>query len=252
MSTLTRIHITDEQRQQYRDEGYFILERAICDEHLELLRSECQFFIDLENAEMDRRGTDILGLNHRNSRYFIHLRYKEGRRLQEFIFSELMADICRATVGDDAFLFFDQWVIKCAEKGMKFGWHQDSGYVEHECAHYVSCWCPLDDVNEENGTVYILPYSRAGTKRRVEHVSEPGTNDLIGYHGDDPGIPVVAPAGSIAVFSGTTFHRSGANATNRERRVYLTQYSTEPILRQDTGLPFGWAEPFLKNGVRVR
>jgi len=170
-TTATGIHITEQQKEQYREEGYFILERAICDEHLELLRGECQFFIDLLNSEMDQQGTDVLGLNHRNSRYFIHLRYKEGRRLQEFIYSELMADICRATVGNDAFLFFDQWVVKCAEKGMKFGWHQDSGYVDHECAHYVTCWCPLDDVSEENGTVYVLPYSRAGTKRRVEHFS---------------------------------------------------------------------------------
>ncbi|HYF51859.1 MAG TPA: phytanoyl-CoA dioxygenase family protein [Planctomycetota bacterium] len=246
------VQITDKQREQYIEEGYFILESVVPDEHLRLLRDECQGFIDRENAEMDRRGVDCIGINHRNSRYFINLRYKQGRRLHEYIFSDLMAEICRATIGDTAFLFYDQWVIKCAEQGMKFGWHQDSGYVDHECAPYVSCWCALDDVSEENGTVYVLPYSRAGTKRRVEHVREEGSNDLIGYHGSDPGIPVIAPAGSIAVFSGTTFHRSGANTTFNPRRAYLTQYSPVPILVRDGSRPFGWAEPFLKNGVRVR
>ena len=39
-------------------------------------------------------------------------------------------------------------------------------------------------MNEENGTVYILPHSRAGTKDKIiDHLKEEGTNDLIGYTG---------------------------------------------------------------------
>ena len=61
--------------------------------------------------------------------------------------------------------------MKGAEQGMKFAWHQDSGYVKWynpttEHKPYVTCWCTLDDVSEENGTVYLLPHSRGGTKRR--------------------------------------------------------------------------------------
>jgi ectoine hydroxylase-related dioxygenase (phytanoyl-CoA dioxygenase family) len=109
----------------------------------------------------------------------------------------------------------------------------------------------LDDMTEENGTIYVLPYSRAGTQSRQEHVRQAGSNDLVGYHGDDPGIAVVVPAGSIAVFSSTTFHRSGANTTQGIRRVYLPQYSAEPILKRDGSGLWGFAEPFHKNGARV-
>jgi ectoine hydroxylase-related dioxygenase (phytanoyl-CoA dioxygenase family) len=28
----------------------------------------------------------------------------------------------------------------------------------------LTCWIALDDVTEANGTVYLLPYSRAGTR----------------------------------------------------------------------------------------
>ncbi len=54
--------------------------------------------------------------------------------------------------------------------------------------------------------------------------------------GDDPGDPVIAPAGSIACFASTVLHRSGANTTDRFRRVYLAQYSAEPILNADQTL----------------
>lgn len=76
----------------------------------------------------------------------------------------------------------------------------------------------------------MLPYSRARTREVVEHVHDEETNDLVGYFGDDPGDPIIVPAGSIASFTSTLFHRSGANTTDRMRRVYLAQYSAEPIL----------------------
>ena len=93
--------------------------------------------------------------------------------------------------------------------------------------------------------------SLADTKERVEHEILPGSNERVGYFGRQPGVPVVCNAGSIAVFSSTSFHRSSANTTDRMRRVYSIQYSPEPVLEPDGSLK-GLAEPFLENGRRVR
>ncbi len=201
---------------------------------------------------MDRLGTDVLSLSRRNSRYFVFLPYKERPQLGKFIFSDRTAEICRASIGGNALLFWEQFVVKGTDKkGAEFGWHQDSGYVDHPHKPYVNCWIPLDDVNEENGTVYILPYARAGTREKVEHKNVPNSNDRVGYFGSDPGVPVICPAGSIAVFSSTSFHRSGPNNTNRMRRAYSIQYSPEIVYDADGSLK-GLAETFLQNGTRVR
>jgi ectoine hydroxylase-related dioxygenase (phytanoyl-CoA dioxygenase family) len=80
--------------------------------------------------------------------------------------------VVRATLGETAYLFNEQYVVKAAEKGLKFGWHQDSGFVGYTHRPYLSCWCAIDDVTVENGTVYLLPYSRAGTRELVEHVKD--------------------------------------------------------------------------------
>jgi ectoine hydroxylase-related dioxygenase (phytanoyl-CoA dioxygenase family) len=248
MSTTISSGITEAQKKQYQDEGYFILENAMSSHDLEILRGEAQNFIDKIHAEMDRHGKDVLGINHRGKRYFISNRYQESARLAEVLFGDLMAEICRATIGDDAYLFYEQYVIKAAEIGMKFGWHQDSGYVGHAHKPYVSCWCALDDMTLENGTIFILPYSLAGTKEMVPHVQEAGSNDLVGYHGTETGIPAIVPAGSIAVFSSTCFHRSAANTTKKMRRAYLAQFSPEPIKNRDGTALAGLADPFLKDG----
>ena len=252
MSMTQTVRVSEEQKQQYRDEGFFILERVIPQEHLRLLRDECQRFVDEANAEMDRLGTDTLGISHRNRRYFVAWASNRGPRLREFLFSDLTAVICRATVGDEAYLYWEQYVVKAAEQGMKFSWHQDSAFGQ-TAPHrpYVSLWCALDDMSDANGTTYILPYSRAGSRGLVPHVKEEGSNDLIGYHGDDPGDIVVVPAGSIAVFSSVTLHRSGVNTTDRMRRVFLAQYSPDVITTPDGSAPAGGHEQFLHHGQRI-
>lgn len=247
----TPISISDEQIAQYRQEGYFILESVIPADHLAMLREECGRFLDITHAEMEKDGTRVAGITHRQQRYFISLRYKESTRMREFIFSPLMAEICRAVLGANAYLFWEQFVIKGAEVGLPFAWHQDSGYLGYDHTPYMSCWCALDDVNETNGTVYVLPFSRAGTRQRQPHTVQEGTNDKVGYFGDDPGVPVIAPAGSIAVFSSVTFHRSGANTSSGTRRVYLAQYAGAPIMSEDGKSMKGFADPILRDGVRM-
>ncbi len=243
-------YVTDAHKRQFQEEGYFVLERVIPQRYLDNLRSECQRFIDAKNEEMDRADVEVLGLNHRDRRYFIST-FGRSQKLREFLFSDVMAAVCRATLGGTAYLFNEQYVVKAAEKGMKFDWHQDSGFIDHPHPPYLTCWCTLDDVGEANGTVYLLPYSRAGTREVVPHVLDEETNDRIGYFGDDPGIPVIIPAGSIACFSSTVFHRSGPNTTEQVRRIYLAQYSAEPVMSEDGSEVWELAEPFLDNGRRV-
>ncbi len=250
-AVLPRFKISDEQRNLYHDEGYFILPKVIPDTDLQFLRTKCTQFIREQDAEMDKQKTDTLNLSRRNSRYFVFLPFKENPDLGEFIFGDILAEICRTTIGDTAYLFWEQFVVKGTDtRGAAFDWHQDSGYVDHPHKPYVNAWIPLDDVNEPNGTIYILPFSRAGTREKVDHKPKPGTNDRIGYFGSDPGDPVICPAGSIAVFSSVSFHRSGANFTANMRRAYSLQYSPEVIYNADGSLK-GLDVPFLKDGRRV-
>lgn len=256
ISKTAPVTITDQQKKQYQDEGYFILERAIDPDMLQMLREECSYFLGYKDCQLDQRQQQVDGITHKRKRYFISNWYRKSQRMDHFIFSDLMAQVCRAALGDNVYLFHEQWVVKGAEQGMKFAWHQDSGYLKHghpqsQAIPYLTCWVPLDDVNEENGTVYLLPHSSAGTRDRIfDHTRETGSNDLVGYTGDEPGIPVVVPAGSIVCFSSFTFHRSGANHTNHMRRVYLPQYASQPFLNEQ-GQTINLAVPFVKDGKNI-
>jgi ectoine hydroxylase-related dioxygenase (phytanoyl-CoA dioxygenase family) len=242
--------VTVEHVRRFHQEGFFVLEEILPAQDLKALRGECQRFIDARDAEMDLLGVHVLDLDHRGRRYFLHA-YQHSAAIRRFLAGDLMVTLAAALLGDTIYLFNEQYVVKSAEQGMTFGWHQDSGFIDYPHRPYLTCWITLDEVTEANGTVYLLPHQRAGTREVVPHRWDAETHDRIGYFGADPGDPVNAPAGSIACFSSTVLHRSGANTTDRMRRIYLAQYSAEPILSADGSGPRHLAQPLLIDGNRV-
>ena len=248
------VRVSDAQKRQFEEQGFFVMEGVIPPEHLEMMREESANLQAQVDEKADREGRP------RTTKYFFSVwDQPEGENpvkdqarahIRQFVFGPLMEGIVRDLLGENAYFVFEQFVVKAAEKGGTFAWHQDSAYVSTPHPPFLTCWCTLDAVNEENGTVSVLPYDRAGTRGLVPHTKLEHDFDLVGYRGDDPGELVIAPAGSIAIFSSHVLHRSGSNTTPRQRRVYLPQYSSQPVLKED-GTPYYIAEPFLKDGRNV-
>lgn len=247
-----------DQARSFASDGYAVFPAVLAGGLLDLLRAQCDHFVAREDARMDEAGVDRLGLSHRGKRYFANECQREQPALREVLFSPVMAAICRATLGPDAYFFFDQYVVKGPDRGMAFSWHQDSGYVvgnggpaDHK--PYLTCWCTLDDTTVANGTVRIMPFSQAPETRDgiVPHIRQPGSNDLVGYTGDGEGVTLEVPAGSIVAFSSLALHATGSNSTPNMRRVYLAQYSPEPILNPGTNHLRRNAIAFLRGGSQV-
>jgi len=256
MQGTSKFRVIDDHKRQFRENGYCIFNDAVSGDLLALLREECAYFVEREDRKMDVLGVDQMGITHRGKRYHAAFCFRERPVLGDYLFGGVMEEISRALLGPDSYLFFDGFVVKGAEAGMKLAWHQDSGYVnavdgDIEHKPYITCWCPLDDVTEENGTLYILPFNESGIKSWVRHEFDPPSDDWVGYFGPLEGVPVIAKAGSIVVFSSLTMHSSGANTTDCIRRAFISQYSPEPVLTADRAMLWANAVPFLEDGKSV-
>ena len=105
LSSPTTSVVTEAHRKQFEEQGYFVLEGVVPAQHLQLLRDKVQQNIERLDARMDAEGVTKMGINHKGSRYFVQP-YKDGdTEVAEFIFSDVMADVTRATLGDDVYLF---------------------------------------------------------------------------------------------------------------------------------------------------
>lgn len=234
----------------FERDGYVVFERSIPDCVLEGLRTECDRLLEAHMAMMSGVGAITLGLSQHDARYFVHGGYEASVILADFLHSPFVAGVAQPLLGDDIFLFLELFVIKPRGTGTAFAWHQDSGYLlatPHR--PYVTLWCALDDMTEENGALHVLPFGRGSPNYVLPHFKKKPTNDLVGYCGEDPGIPLCVPAGSIVALSSLVLHGSGPNASGSQRRAYLAAYSAEPILTSQ-GKHWNRAEPLLRDGQR--
>lgn len=250
----THALIREHHLRDFANEGYFLLERVIPEPELAMLRAEAGEAIAWQDR-MISEGRPAQTITHGGRRYFIPFRSRERAPLKSFVFGRLMEELCLATVGDTAYLFCEMFVVKAPKVGLHFGWHQDSGYLRHygygRYPAYLTVWCALDDMSEENGTLYVLPFSEGGSREVLAHHEEPGTNDKIADFGSHPGHPLIVPAGSVVALSSLLPHRSSANVSSRSRAAYLCQYSAVPVMLDDGSGPILMAEPFLRDRQRV-
>jgi ectoine hydroxylase-related dioxygenase (phytanoyl-CoA dioxygenase family) len=239
--------------EEFAQLGYTVFPGVLAGEALSLLREQCAAFVAQEDARMSQAGVDSIGISHRGKRYFANECQRSAPALRRVLFSAAMADICRATLGDAAYFFLDQFVVKNSDKGLAFSWHQDSGYVvgnggPADHAPYLTCWCPLDDINEENGGLQLIPGSHKDGL--LHHHRNPNTNDLA-VTPENEGIMVTAKAGDIVAFSSLTLHATGPNRSDTARRVYLAQYTPEAILDPGSKQLRRNAIAFLQHGKQV-
>ncbi len=231
---------TTELLRDYRERGYCVMQNALSPEELAGLQSAAEELLD-EKPQDGGEGLHNIGRG--EDRRFLRHRHAEFPAVSGFLFSDKMREITSALIGPTPHLFNEQFVVKGSKTGASFAWHQDGAYVGFDHRPYVTVWIALDDVNEANGCVSVLPRNLDEDENLVPHKWDEQGKEMVGYDGQDPGIQIMGPAGTVAAFSSTTLHRSGANTTDRRRRAYICQFTPEPLIDPATNEPKRFAKP---------
>jgi 2-oxoglutarate-dependent dioxygenase len=153
---------------------------------------------------------------------------------------ESRPDVVRAAsalVGDGRVrLYSDQALYKPPRHGGKVGWHQDNGYWRLDPATAVTMWLALDDVDEGNGCMWVVPGShRHGL---LEHHAPKERADLRNVEVDErDAVPVHVPAGHAMFHHCLTLHGTHANRTDRPRRAIAITYMPAEATRDGKGFP---------------
>jgi len=219
----------------FRNQGYCLIKNALAPGELAAMRSVAETLL-AEDPD-DSGGGKYHDIGRGEARRFLRHRHDDFPALQDLLFGDKLRALVTALIGPTAYLFNEQFVVKGADAGASFAWHQDGAYVGFAHKPYLTVWIALDDTTEENGCVYILPRNLDRDSDLVPHRWDADGKEKVGYDGPDSGVPATCPAGTIVAFSSTTLHRSGENRTDRRRRAYVCQYSPEEILVPETGRP---------------
>lgn len=237
--------ITAEQRRQFEENGFFVLESVFTQEEMDELARQIEAHHYRHESRLEEVGTE--GISRAGEISFTSHLAEQDESIRAFCERPEFVAITTQLLGPDVDLYWNQSVFKGPEGEKEFPWHQDDGYTPVEPSPYLTLWLALNDATVENGCISVLP----GSHKRglVEH--RPSPIGLICHELDDPdqGVRVPVKAGSMAVFQSLTMHKSGVNRSKGIRKAYIIQYSHAGLRSLRTGEILTGKIPIARNGA---
>jgi phytanoyl-CoA hydroxylase len=231
------VRLNDSQLRQFREEGYTQLGRVLTDSDLgELRREEARF---RENARAS--GADM------NQTLFFSQVCAYSEAVRRIGTAGEHLDAMEQLIGPNLMLWFTQFVTKMPDGNSgksEFPWHQDNGYIAIEPPTNVTLWIALDDVDTENGCVWIIP--RSHLKGLLPHRKKNADSWFLELKVEGDGEPAIMKAGEGVAFTGLTLHRSKLNHTNKARRAFFFEYCDPRSTAKDTGAGGAQGTPVIK------
>lgn len=240
--------ITDDQKKQFQEDGYFLLENVFTTDEMNKITVLIEGY-QQRHEELLRASSGNGGISRAGEITFTDHLAEHDSGLRAFATRPEFVALTTQLLGPDIDLYWNQSVFKQPEGKKEFPWHQDDGYTPVTPSPYLTLWLALNDATPENGCISVLP----GSHRRglVEHTPSP--IGLVCHSSDDPDQGVMAPvkAGSMLVFQSLTMHKSGANTSSGPRKAYILQYSHTNLHHALTGEPIPNLIPVARNGQAV-
>ena len=223
--------------EQFRSEGYLNIDRRVIDdEHLAVLREhyDAQFTQKRGTIGEGLRNLAVIGesetdedIDSAEEMLQIMEMWRLDEEFRKLLYHEPLLDIAESLVGADIQLFHDQALYKPAYHGGEVYWHQDNAYWQCNPPHLVSIWIALDDADEENGCMNVIPGSYLeGLAAHGRAESEKGKLPaLLQVDADvDRAVPVPVEAGCAMVHHCMTLHQTNPNRSSRDRRAIVIHY----------------------------
>lgn len=141
----------------------------------------------------------------------------------------------RSVLGCDALSVFSDKLNVKRPGGAPFPWHQESPYWTYGAERLdqiVSVLCYLDDANQDNGCLWVIPGSHL--LGHLPGLAERGTlGALYTDVREVPGTPqpIELPAGSLLTFHRDLVHGSRSNRSHTSRRVFVAAYQPAGLRR---------------------
>jgi ectoine hydroxylase-related dioxygenase (phytanoyl-CoA dioxygenase family) len=167
-------------------------------------------------------------------------------------------DAVEAVLGPDVLLLASNFFCKypAQERGERFvAWHQDVTYWGLEPPRAITAWIAIDDADEENGCMSVIP----GSHRRglLEHGKSARVGNLLSVNQEVPdglvdgsrAVSMPLRAGQMSLHDGMLLHGSHPNRSVRRRCGLAVRFTTPDVRQVAANSLRGYYRPVLVRGV---
>jgi ectoine hydroxylase-related dioxygenase (phytanoyl-CoA dioxygenase family) len=223
--------LTSEQIDEYRTQGYLVIEDALSPKTLAELRAVTERIV--AGAAGLTTHSDVLDLEPSHTPEQPRVRRIKKPHLVDPFYRELAADPqitdrISPLIGPNIRLRSGGKVnMKSAGYGAPVEWHQDWAFYPHTNDDVLAVGLLLDDATEENGPMLVLPGSHLGPV--CDHHSQGvfcGAIDVaqIDLNLSDA-VPLLGRAGAMTIHHARLVHGSSMNRSSQPRRLLLYEYA---------------------------
>lgn len=243
------------QIEAFARDGYLTLDNFLTEEELAPIEAIYDRF---RRGEVEGMGRDFCDMSGPYSRAFedynlinAMLPRVYAPELQGNIYEQRATSVARQLIGDDCALDYDQFLSKRPKRSEAvFAWHQDLGYWPTGTPdnRTTTCSLALDDADEENGCLRVVPGSHKEPSIRGHqptHRTNPDTGEVevahaltIELNDDDEVVYLPVKRGSITVHDERIVHGSAGNRSDNWRRTYVVAHRSEATVAYERSIGF--------------
>ncbi|HLT94893.1 MAG TPA: phytanoyl-CoA dioxygenase family protein [Membranihabitans sp.] len=215
--------LSDEQIRFYQEYGYLKVGFTLTSRGMEEMLAECMEAWKAEKLDFDPDKTWL------QNALLVDI-HKRSNLVKEFYFDGPIVDMMVQLIGPNIKAATSQLTFKMRGNTKSFDWHQDNGYGELDPYNTISALTALEDVDEENGCLRIIPGSHKEGQVVVNPMSEKKKRQQdvsISLEVDESkAISVPMKAGETLIFHCWTLHQSRGNfSETRDRRILFMRYA---------------------------
>jgi len=241
------VSLTEEQIAFYHENGYLAIPNIMPPDEVEWMRG----IYDRLFAERAGRDVgdqfDLAGTDEEGKQAVLPQILGPAKYAPELRDSQLWVNaehIVKQLLGPEAWFGDGHMIFKPARIGAETPWHQDEAYWDPSLDYTsMSIWVPLQEATTENGCMWFVP----GTQD-TEVLPHRSVGGNVKIHAlemvDSPTEGAVAcplPPGGATFHGSRTFHYTGANRSEIDRRAYILSGGVPAQPRTD-GRRFPWNE----------
>jgi ectoine hydroxylase-related dioxygenase (phytanoyl-CoA dioxygenase family) len=218
--------LTEENIRFYRENGYVklrdVLSRGLLEHFREKISQKVQE-LSTEQVPMEQRST--------YGKAFLQIMnlWTQSEDVREFVFGKRLAKIaCDLMDCRGVRIYHDQALYKESGGGIT-PWHADQYYWPVSSDRMVTAWVPLQDTPTEMGPLAFCEKShrfQIGRDLEISDESEITLKQALqSFRMEESSFDL----GDVSFHAGWTFHRAGANTTDRPREVMTIIYMDQDM-----------------------
>lgn len=233
------IVLTAEQKAQFEQQGYLLVNDAVSESQLRALREWFSGWVEESRGHdaaygetLDGRARFDLEPGHSAERPALR-RVNAPTDISDDYYQVMrdsrMTDCVADLIGPDVKYHHSKINSKLPGAATAVKWHQDFPFTPHSNDDLVTALLLLDDVTEENGPLQVVPGSHKGRIHDLWHdgLFTGAVDAAVTERCLRQAVTCTGKAGSVCLMHTRLLHGSSANLSEEPRTLFITVYSAE-------------------------